>query len=115
MDRINLMTIARSVIEEIMFTYAEGIDLGDIETVAELFTEGAIVLPDGNEIRGYQEVFDTYAGMVMFRSGFKYTFGYCCLNVSAKAQWVVAVFPSSKPVSAKRKAPVQTPQRWAPW
>ena len=66
MDRINLMTVARSVIEEIMFTYAEGIDLGDIETVAELFTEGAIVLPDGNEIRGYQEVFDTYAGMVMF-------------------------------------------------
>ena len=42
MDRINLMIVARSVIEEIMFTYAEGIDLGDIETVAELFAEGPV-------------------------------------------------------------------------
>lgn len=66
MDRINQMMLARHVIEEIMFTYAEGIDLGDMETMAQLFAQGAIVLPDGNEIRGYQEVLDAYTGMVMF-------------------------------------------------
>jgi len=66
MDRATQMSLARGVIEEILFTYAEGIDMGDIERVAALFNQGAIVLPDGNEIRGYQEVFDTYAGMVMF-------------------------------------------------
>lgn len=66
MDRTTQMALARFVIEEIMFKYAEGIDLGDMESMAELFVQGAIVLPDGNEIRGYQEVFDSYAGMVMF-------------------------------------------------
>ena len=66
MERAIQIALARSVIEEIMFTYAEGIDQGDIETVAQLFMQGAIVLPDGNEIRGYQEVFDSYTGMIMF-------------------------------------------------
>jgi 3-phenylpropionate/cinnamic acid dioxygenase small subunit len=66
MDRINQITQARHVIEQIMFTYAEGIDTGDIETVAQLFAQGAIVLPDGSEIKGYQEVYDQYTGMVMF-------------------------------------------------
>lgn len=66
MDRTTRMAQARGVIEGIMFTYAEGIDMGDIERVAELFMQGAIVLPDGSEIRGYQEVFDSYTGMVMF-------------------------------------------------
>ena len=66
MERAIQMALARTVIENIMFSYAEGIDQGDIETVAQLFMQGAIVLPDGNEIRGYQEVLDAYTGMVMF-------------------------------------------------
>lgn len=66
MDRISQIAQARQAIEEIMFTYAEGIDQGDIETMAQLFAQGAIVLPDGGEIKGYQEVFDAYTGMVMF-------------------------------------------------
>ena len=66
MDRSSQIAVARSVIEEIMFTYAEGIDLGDMESMAMLFMQGAIVLPDGSEIRGYQEVLDSYTGMVMF-------------------------------------------------
>ena len=66
MDRTNEIVQARYAIEEIMFGYAEGIDTGDIESVGELFAQGAIVLPDGSRISGYQEVFDAYAGMVMF-------------------------------------------------
>ncbi|MFP6836053.1 MAG: nuclear transport factor 2 family protein [Pseudomonadales bacterium] len=66
MDRTTQITHARLAIEEIMFTYAEGIDRGDMETMAQLFAQGAIVLPDGGEIRGYQEVLDSYTGMVMF-------------------------------------------------
>jgi hypothetical protein len=66
MERTSLLVEARLAIEKIMFTYAEGIDLGDIETVAELFANGAIVLPDGTEVRGQSAVFDSYADMVMF-------------------------------------------------
>lgn len=66
MDRTTKIAQSRAAIEEIMFAYAEGIDCGDIESVAQLFAQGAIVLPDGSEIRGYQQVFDAYTGMVMF-------------------------------------------------
>jgi len=66
MDRTTKIAQSRAAIEEIMFAYAEGIDSGDIESVAQLFLQGAIVLPDGSEIRGYQQILEQYTAMVMF-------------------------------------------------
>lgn len=49
------------LIENLIYTYAERIDAGDLEGVAELFREGRIVSPEhGTEFSGYEEVLGLY-------------------------------------------------------
>jgi len=48
MERIPAIAAARFAVEDIMLRYAEGIDIGDIETVGEVFAKGELVMPDGS-------------------------------------------------------------------
>ena len=48
------------LIENLLYSYAALIDAGDLEAVAELFREGAIIGPDGSENRGYEAVLQMY-------------------------------------------------------
>jgi len=47
-------------IENLLYTYAERIDLGDYEGIAELFRYAFITSPAGGETRGYDEVLAMY-------------------------------------------------------
>lgn len=50
-------------IENLIYTYAERIDAGDLEGVAELFRDGQIVSPaQGVSFTGYDEVLALYKG-----------------------------------------------------
>lgn len=49
------------LIENLIYTYAERIDAGDLEGVAELFRDGKIVSPEhGTAFSGYDEVLGLY-------------------------------------------------------
>lgn len=48
------------LIENLLYTYAERIDAGDLEGVASLFTKARIIAPDGSEQRGYDAVLGMY-------------------------------------------------------
>jgi len=51
------------LIENLIYTYAERIDLGDLEGVAELFREAAIIAPAQNSrMEGYDAVLAMYQG-----------------------------------------------------
>ena len=56
------MTDARDAIENLLYTYAERIDLGDLDGVAELFADGEIAM-EGTEMvrRGRDEIREMYA------------------------------------------------------
>ena len=47
-------------IENLLYTYAERIDLGDFEGIAELFTHALITSPQGGETKGYDAVLALY-------------------------------------------------------
>lgn len=48
-------------IENLMYTYAERIDNGDLEAVAELFRDGEIVAPAADSVvKGYEAVLEMY-------------------------------------------------------
>lgn len=47
-------------IENLLYTYAECMDLGDYEGIAELFRHGLITSPVGGETKGYDEVLALY-------------------------------------------------------
>lgn len=47
-------------IENLLYCYAARIDAGNLEGVADLFREGAIIGPDGTENRGYEAVLALY-------------------------------------------------------
>ena len=66
MDRTLKITQARFAIEDALFRYAEAIDTGDIETVGTLFAHGAVVLPNGDKVEGYQAVFELYRDIIIF-------------------------------------------------
>ena len=49
------------LIENLIYTYAERIDAGDLEAVAELFRHGAIAAPaEGSLVEGYEAVLAMY-------------------------------------------------------
>jgi 3-phenylpropionate/cinnamic acid dioxygenase small subunit len=56
------MSTARDEIENLLYIYAERIDLGDLDGVAELFTQAEITM-EGTELtrRGREEVREMYA------------------------------------------------------
>lgn len=47
-------------IENLLYTYAEYIDLGNFEGIAELFRHAVITSPAGGETQGYDEVLAMY-------------------------------------------------------
>ena len=47
-------------IENLLYTYAEKIDLGDLEGISELFSNAIITSPQGGENRGRDEVLAMY-------------------------------------------------------
>jgi 3-phenylpropionate/cinnamic acid dioxygenase small subunit len=53
------MDSSRSI-ENLLYTYAERIDMGDLEGVAELFRDAVITSPTGGESRGYEAVLSLY-------------------------------------------------------
>lgn len=68
MERTVQMAQARLAIEEIQARYAEGIDRGDLESMAALFAKGELILPDGSSVAGAEAVFDYYHGLLRFYS-----------------------------------------------
>ncbi len=51
------------LIENLLYTYAERIDAGDLEGVAELFRHGAIAAPtEGSLVEGYEGALALYRG-----------------------------------------------------
>ena len=51
------------LIENLLYTYAERIDAGDLEGVAELFRHGAIAAPtEGSLVEGYEGALALYQG-----------------------------------------------------
>jgi 3-phenylpropionate/cinnamic acid dioxygenase small subunit len=66
MDRALKITEARTAIEDIVYRYAEAIDLGDLETVGELFAKGRVVISGGDDVTGTQDVLDLYTDLVKF-------------------------------------------------
>ncbi len=58
------------LIENLIYTYAERIDAGDLEGVAELFRHGEICSPaHGTTCRGYDEVLALYRGSCRIHAG----------------------------------------------
>ena len=51
-----------TTIANLVYRYAELIDAGDFEAMAELFADGCVVGPDGETSRGYAEVLALYRG-----------------------------------------------------
>ena len=66
MDRSLNVAQARFAIEGIVFRYAEALDGGDLEALAELFAAGVVQSSIGEPVKGAQEVFDLYAKVVKF-------------------------------------------------
>ena len=66
MDRTQNVAQARFAIEDIIFRYAEALDEGDLETVSQLFANGAIKPAVGEPAEGAQEVFKLYSSIVKF-------------------------------------------------
>lgn len=66
MDRSQNVAQARFAIEGIVFRYAEALDGGDLEALAELFAAGVVKSAVGEPAKGAQEVFDLYAKVVKF-------------------------------------------------
>lgn len=66
MDRSLNVAQARFAIEGIIFRYAEALDAGDLEAMAELFAAGLVKSAVGTPAKGAQEVFDLYAKVVKF-------------------------------------------------
>ena len=66
MERIQAIAAARFAVEDIMLRYAEGIDVGDIETVGDVFAEGELVMPDGSSLVGAKQVFDHFSNLIIF-------------------------------------------------
>ena len=69
MERGQAIAQGRFAAEDIIQRYAEGIDMGDIETVGALFARGEIVMPDGTALRGTTEVYEHYANLIIFYDG----------------------------------------------
>ena len=66
MDRSVAVAQARFAIEGIIFRYAEALDGGDLEALAELFAAGAIKPAVGQPARGAEAVLALYAEVVKF-------------------------------------------------
>lgn len=66
MDRSQSIAQARFAIEGIIFRYAEALDGGDLEALAELFAAGVIKSAVGAPVKGAQEVLDLYVKVVKF-------------------------------------------------
>lgn len=66
MDRSLNIAQARFAIEGIIFRYAEALDGGDLETLAELFAAGAVKPAVGEPVQGAEAVLSLYASIVKF-------------------------------------------------
>jgi len=66
MERTQAIAAARFEIEDIMLRYAEGIDVGDIETVGKVFAKGELVMPDGSSLAGAEAVFEYFSNLIIF-------------------------------------------------
>jgi len=66
MTRFQKTNVARQVIEETLYRYAEAIDTADIETVGQIFAAGALIHDDGTETRGPKAIFDLYSNLIIF-------------------------------------------------
>lgn len=66
MERTLLLAQARSAIEDVLYRYAEAIDDGDMETLANVLGGCALVLPDGTRLEGGTEIADHYRSLIRF-------------------------------------------------
>lgn len=66
MERFQKTSLARQVIEETMYRYAEAIDTADIETVGNIFAAGALISQDGTETRGPAAVTELFSSHIIF-------------------------------------------------
>lgn len=60
---------SRDEIAALVFAYAERLDAGDFEAVAELFAEAAYGPPGGAALRGKEAVLEVLRGLVMLYDG----------------------------------------------
>ena len=66
MDRFQKTSIARRVIEDTMYRYAEGIDTADIETVGDIFAAGSLVSFDGSVTTGPKAITELFSKGIIF-------------------------------------------------
>jgi len=66
MERFQKTSLARQVIEETMYRYAEAIDTADIDTVGNIFAAGALIHADGTETRGPKAITELFSTRIIF-------------------------------------------------
>jgi len=66
MERFQQTSLARQVIEEIMYRYAYCIDTADIETLGNIFAAGALISQDGTETRGPKAITELFSEAIIF-------------------------------------------------
>jgi len=66
MERALKVVQARHVIEEVLFRYAEAVDHGDLETLAELLHACTMVLTDDTRLEGGAAIAAHYRSIIQF-------------------------------------------------
>ena len=52
-----------------MLRYAEGIDIGDIESVGRVFAKSKMIVPDGSSLFGARIVCEYFSNRIIFYDG----------------------------------------------
>lgn len=66
MERTLKVVEARHAIEDLVFSYAEAIDLGHIERLVELLADCTLTMPDGSRLQGGAAIADHYRSIIRF-------------------------------------------------
>lgn len=66
MERFQKSSLARQVIEEIMYHYAYCVDTADIETLGNIFAAGSLISQNGQEVRGPKAVAELFSNEIIF-------------------------------------------------
>ncbi len=66
MDRVTAQAQARFVIDDLLVSYGRCIDRGDMEALGALFGQGRLLLTDGREFSGPQDVGGFFRDLIQF-------------------------------------------------
>jgi len=66
MERFQKSSLARQVIEEIMYRYSYYVDTADIESLGTIFAAGALISQNGQEVRGPKAVAELFSNEIIF-------------------------------------------------